>query len=51
MKRIILGIISVIALIEFIFGAVLVEGGSFGLGIVVMILSLAWFGLTLLKYR
>ena len=51
MKRTILGIISVIALIEFICGAVLVEGGSFGLGIVAMIMPLAWFGVTLIRNR
>ena len=44
----ILSIISVLALIEFIAGAVLVEGGAFGLGILAMVMPLAWFGLILL---
>lgn len=50
MKRTILGVISVIALVEFLFGACLIEGGHFALGILAMIMPLAWFGLTLLKY-
>lgn len=44
----ILSIISVLALIEFIAGAVLVEGGAFGIGILAMVMPLAWFGLILL---
>ena len=44
----ILSIISVLAMIEFIAGAVLVEGGAFGIGILAMVMPLAWFGLILL---
>ena len=44
----ILSIISVLALIEFIAGAVLVDGGAFGIGILAMVMPLAWFGLILL---
>ena len=51
MRRAILGTISAIALIEFVMGAVLIEGGSFGLGIVAMIMPLAWFGVTLIRNR
>lgn len=43
-------IISIIAMIEFLFGACLVEGGTFGLGTLAMAMPLAWFGLLLLKY-
>ena len=43
----ILSIISVLALIEFIAGAVLVDGGAFGIGILAMVMPLAWFGLIL----
>ena len=50
MKEKFLSIISVLALIEFIAGAVLIEGGLFGLGSLAMAMPLAWFGLLLLKY-
>lgn len=43
-------IISVIAPIEFLIGACLVEGGAFGLGSLAMAMPLAWFWLLLLKY-
>ena len=48
--KIILTTISIIALFEFICGAVLIEGGCFGLGILAMVIPLAWFGIALLKY-
>lgn len=44
----ILSIISVLAMVEFIAGAVLVDGGAFGIGILAMVMPLAWFGLILL---
>ena len=43
-------IISILAMVEFLFGACLVEGGTFGLGTLAMAMPLAWFGLLLLKY-
>lgn len=49
MKEKILSIISVLAMVEFIAGAVLVEGGAFGIGILAMVMPLAWFGIILLK--
>ena len=48
MKNKILGIISVLAMVEFIAGAVLIEGGRFGIGILAMIMPCAWYGLILL---
>ena len=47
MKDKILGIISVLAIVEFIAGAVLIEGGLFGIGILAMIMPCAWSGLIL----
>lgn len=47
-KKICLKIISVLAIVEFIAGAVLVDGGAFGIGILAMVMPLAWFGLILL---
>ena len=49
MVRTFLKIISVLAIVEFIAGAVLVDGGAFGIGILAMVMPLAWFGLILLK--
>lgn len=46
----ILSIISVLAVIEFIAGAVLIEGGLFGLGSLAMAMPLAFFTLIMLKY-
>lgn len=46
----ILSIISVLAVIEFIAGAVLIEGGLFGLGSLAMAMPCAWFWLLILKY-
>lgn len=43
-------IISILAMVEFLFGACLVEGGTFGLGTLAMAMPLAWLGLLLLKY-
>lgn len=50
MKNTILGIISILAMIEFLFGACLVEGGVFGLGSLAMAMPLAWFAVMLFKY-
>ena len=50
MKEKILEIISVLALIEFIAGAVLIEGGLFGIGCLAMGMPCAWFWLLILKY-
>lgn len=50
MKEKILSIISVLAVIEFIAGAVLIEGGLFGLGSLAMAMPLAFFTLIMLKY-
>ena len=50
MKNKILGIISVLAMVEFIFGACLIEGGCFGLGTLATVMPLAWYGVILLKY-
>ena len=50
MVRTFLKIISVLALIEFIAGAVLIEGGWFGLGSLAMAMPLAFFTLIMLKY-
>ena len=50
MKDKILSIISVLAVIEFIAGAVLIEGGLFGLGSLAMAMPLAFFTLIMLKY-
>lgn len=46
----ILSIISVLAMVEFIAGAVLIEGGLFGLGSLAMAMPLAYYTLILLKY-
>lgn len=50
MVRTFLKIISVLAMIEFICGAVLIEGGLFGLGSLAMAMPLAFFTLIMLKY-
>ena len=50
MKNIFFKVITIIALFEFISGAILIEGGCFGLGILAMVMPLAWFGIGLLKY-
>lgn len=50
MKNTLLGIISILAIIEFLFGACLIEGGSFGLGSLAMGMPCAWFTLMLFKY-
>lgn len=50
MKNTILGIISILAMIEFLFGACLIEGGAFGLGSLAMAMPLAWFFILLVKY-
>ena len=42
-----LAIISLLAMVEFLIGACLVEGGAFGLGILAMVMPLAWFALIL----
>lgn len=49
MKEKFLSIISILAMVEFLIGACLIEGGCFGLGILAMVMPLAWFGLILLK--
>lgn len=48
MKETLLKIISLLAMVEFLIGACLVEGGAFGLGILAMVMPLAWFALILL---
>jgi len=50
MKGKFLSIISALAVIEFIAGAVLIEGGRFGLGSLAMAMPLAFFTLIMLKY-
>ena len=50
MRSKLISAISVIAFIEFFLGAVLIEGGSFGLGVLAMIMPLAFFTLIMLKY-
>ena len=48
MKEKFLSIISILAMVEFLTGACLIEGGAFGLGILAMVMPLAWFALILL---
>jgi len=48
--KIILKIISVLAIVEFILGSILIEGGLFGLGSLAMAMPLAYFTLIMLKY-
>lgn len=48
MKEKFLSIISILAMVEFLIGACLIEGGCFGLGILAMVMPLAWFALILL---
>ena len=50
MKDKIITVISVIAFIEFFLGAVLIEGGLFGLGSLAMAMPLVFFTLIMLKY-
>jgi len=50
MKNTFLGIVSILAMIEFLFGACLIEGGTFGLGSLAMGMPCAWFTLMLVKY-
>lgn len=50
MKNTILGIVSILAMCEFLMGACLVEGGVFGLGSLAMAMPLAWFAVMLFKY-
>lgn len=47
MKEKFLSIISILAIVEFLTGACLVEGGCFGLGILAMVMPLAWYALIL----
>lgn len=47
MKDKFLAIISLLAMVEFLIGACLIEGGAFGLGILAMVMPLAWFALIL----
>ena len=48
MKETFLKIISLLATVEYLIGACLIEGGCFSLGILAMVMPLAWFGLILL---
>jgi hypothetical protein len=50
MVKTILKIISALAIVEFILGSILIEGGSFGLGSLAMAMPLAFFTLILFKY-
>lgn len=50
MKNTILRIITILAIIEFLFGACLIEGGAFGLGSLAMGMPCAWFTLMLVKH-
>ena len=47
MKETLLKIISILAMVEYLIGACLVEGGCFGLGALAMIMPCAWFALIL----
>lgn len=47
MKEKFLAIISILAMVEYLIGACLVEGGCFGLGALAMIMPCAWFALIL----
>ena len=50
MVRMFLKIISVLAIVEFFAGAILIESGLFGLGSLAMAMPLAFFTLIMLKY-
>ena len=50
MKDKLITAISVMAFVEFILGAILIDGGTFGLGILAMLMPVAWFGLAIVRY-
>lgn len=50
MRSKLISAISAIAIIEFVLGSVLIEGGSFGLGVLAMLMPVAWFGLLIVRY-
>lgn len=50
MKRFIWTVITVIAMFEFLVGAVVVDGGQYLIGTLIMAASLSWMGLTLYQF-